>query len=152
MDYDAKQVDEIIKDYGTKPSGIILMLQDVQAKFRYVPREAVRRLSEVLRIPEAQIYHIVTFYKAFSIVPRGKHEVRVCLGTACHISGGKRIAEAFEGELAVKTGQTTTDGNFTLETVNCVGACGLAPVVMVDEEVHGKVKSLKIAEIIGRYK
>jgi NADH-quinone oxidoreductase subunit E len=152
MDYDVAQVDEVIKSYGAKPSSVILMLQDIQTRFRYIPREAVRRLGEVLGIPEAQIYHIVTFYKAFSLVPRGKHEIRVCLGTACHISGGKRIAEGFEGELGVKTGDTTKDGSFTLETVNCVGACGLAPVVMVDEEVHGMVKPSKIAEILGHYK
>ncbi len=152
MDYDVAQVDEVIKSYGAKPSSIILMLQDIQTRFRYIPREAVRRLGDVLAIPEAQIYHIVTFYKAFSLVPRGKHEIRVCLGTACHISGGKRIAEGFEGELGVKTGDTTRDGSFTLETVNCVGACGLAPVVMVDEEVHGMVKPSKIAEILGHYK
>lgn len=152
MNYDAKQVDEIIAGYGKNPSSIILMLQDVQTRFRYVPREAVRRLSEVLGIPEPQIYHIATFYKAFSLAPRGRHEIRVCLGTACHISGGKRIAEAFEGELGVEQGNTTADGNFTLETVNCVGACGLAPVVMVDEEVHGMVKPSKIAEILGHYK
>lgn len=152
MDYDVAQVDEVIKSYGAKPSSIILMLQDIQTRFRYIPREAVRRLGDVLGIPEAQIYHIVTFYKAFSLVPRGKHEIRVCLGTACHISGGKRIAEGFEGELGVKTGDTTKDGSFTLETVNCVGACGLAPVVMVDEEVHGMVKPSKIAEILGHYK
>jgi NADH-quinone oxidoreductase subunit E len=152
MDYDVAQVDEVIKSYGAKPSSIILMLQDIQTRFRYIPREAVRRLGDVLGIPEAQIYHIVTFYKAFSLVPRGKHEIRVCLGTACHISGGKRIAEGFEGELGVKTGDTTKDGSFTLETVNCVGACGLAPVVMVDEEVHGMVKPSRIAEILGHYK
>ncbi len=152
MNYDVAQVDEVIESYAKKPSSVIAMLQDIQTRFRYVPREAVRRLSEVLGIPEAQIYHIATFYKAFSLVPRGKHEVRVCLGTACHIAGGKRIAEGFEGELAVQTGDTTKDGRFTLESVNCVGACGLAPVVMVDDEVHGKVKPSKIAEILGHYK
>jgi NADH-quinone oxidoreductase subunit E len=152
MDYDVSQVDEVIAHYGKKPASVIAMLQDIQTRFRYVPRQAVRRLSEVLAIPEPQIYHIATFYKAFSLVPRGKHEVRVCLGTACHISGGKRIAEGFETALKIQTGQTTKDGEFTLETVNCVGACGLAPVVMVDEEVHGMVKPSKIAEIIGKYK
>ncbi len=152
MDYDVSQVDEVIENYGKKPASVIAMLQDIQTRFRYVPRAAVRRLSEVLAIPEPQIYHIATFYKAFSLTPRGKHEVRVCLGTACHISGGKRIAEGFESSLKVQTGQTTRDGKFTLETVNCVGACGLAPVVMVDEEVHGMVKPSKIAEILGRYK
>jgi NADH-quinone oxidoreductase subunit E len=152
MEYDAAQVDQIIEDYGKRPASVILMLQDIQTRFRYVPREAVRRLSDVLQIPEPQIYHIATFYKAFSLVPRGRHEIRVCLGTACHIAGGKRIAEGFESALKVKTGQTTKDQAFTLETVNCLGACGLAPVVMVDEEVHGAVKPSKIPEIIGRYK
>jgi NADH-quinone oxidoreductase subunit E len=152
MDYDVTQVDKVIENYGKKPVSIIGMLQDIQTRFRYIPREAVRRLSEVLHIPESQIYHIVTFYKAFSLVPRGRHEIRVCLGTACHISGGKRIAEGFENTLKVQTGHTTKDGQFTLETVNCVGACGLAPVVMVDEEVHGMVKPSKIAEILGHYK
>jgi NADH-quinone oxidoreductase subunit E len=152
MDYDASQVDKVIENYGKKPASVIAMLQDIQTRFRYVPRDAVRRLSEVLAIPEPQIYHIVTFYKAFSLTPRGKHEIRVCLGTACHISGGKRIAEGFESSLKLQTGQTTADGEFTLETVNCVGACGLAPVVMVDEEVHGMVKPSKIAEILGHYK
>jgi NADH-quinone oxidoreductase subunit E len=152
MNYDVARVDEVIESYGKKPSSIIAMLQDIQTRFRYVPRESVRRLSEVLGIPEAQIYHITTFYKAFSLVPRGKHEIRVCLGTACHIAGGKRNVEGFESELGVGTGDTTKDGQFTLETVNCVGACGLAPVVMVDEEVHGKVKPSKIAEILGHYK
>lgn len=152
MDYDVTQVDKVIENYGKKPVSIIGMLQDIQTRFRYIPREAVRRLSEVLNIPESQIYHIVTFYKTFSLVPRGRHEIRVCLGTACHISGGKRIAEGFENTLKVQTGHTTKDGQFTLETVNCVGACGLAPVVMVDEEVHGMVKPSKIAEILGHYK
>ncbi|MBN2225590.1 MAG: NAD(P)H-dependent oxidoreductase subunit E [Deltaproteobacteria bacterium] len=152
MDYDVTQVDKVMEDYGKNPVSIIGMLQDIQTRFRFIPREAVRRLSEVLNIPESQIYHIVTFYKAFSLVARGKHEIRVCLGTACHISGGKRIAEGFENTLNVQTGHTTKDGQFTLETVNCVGACGLAPVVMVDEEVHGMVKPSKIAEILGHYK
>ena len=152
MDYDVSQVDEIIENYSKKPASVIAMLQDIQTRFRYVPREAVRRLSEVLLIPEPQIYHIATFYKAFSLVPRGRHEIRVCLGTACHISGGKRIAEGFESTMKIQTGQTTRDGQFTLETVNCVGACGLAPVVMVDEEVHGKMRPSKIAEILDHYK
>jgi len=152
MDYDVSQVDAVINAYNKKPSSIILMLQDIQTRFRNIPREAVRRLSDALDIPESQIYHIATFYKVFSLVPRGEHEIRVCLGTACHIAGGKRIAEGFERSLKTSAGQTTKDKKFTLETVNCLGACGLAPVVMVDEEVHGMVKPSKIDEIIGHYK
>lgn len=152
MDYDVSQVDAVIESHGKEPARVILMLQDIQTRFRYIPREAVRRLSEVLRIPEAQIYHITTFYKVFSLVPRGRHEIRVCLGTACHISGGRRIAGGFEDSLKVRTGETTKDHAFTLETVNCLGACGLAPVVMIDEKVHGMVKPSMISEIVKNYK
>ncbi len=152
MDYDVSQVDEIIENYGKKSASVIAMLQDIQARFRYIPREAVRRLSEVLQIPEPQIYHIATFYKAFSIVPRGKHEIRVCLGTACHISGGKRIAEGFERSLGVSAGETTKDKFFTLETVNCLGACALAPLVQVDEENHPKMTMEKIDKVLQLYK
>ena len=152
MDYDVSQVDDVIESYGRNPSRVILMLQDIQTRFRYVPREAVRRLSEVLAIPEPQIYHVATFYKTFSLVPRGVHEVRVCLGTACHISGGKRIAEGFERTLGIKAGQTTKDKQFTLETVNCLGACALAPLVQVDEENHGKMTLDKIAKILDPFR
>ncbi len=152
MDYDVKTVDDIIASHGKKPASVIGMLQDIQSRFRYIPRPAVRRLSEVLSIPEPQIYHIATFYKAFSIVPRGKHEVRVCLGTACHIAGGKRIAEGFERALGVSAGKTTKDKNFTLETVNCLGACALAPLVQVDEENHAKMTMEKIDKVLQLYK
>jgi NADH-quinone oxidoreductase subunit E len=151
MDYDATQVDAVIESHGKEPSRVIQMLQDIQARFRYVPREAVKRLSEVLDIPEPRIYHVATFYRAFSLVPRGKHEVRVCLGTACHISGGKRIAEGFERTLGVAAGETTKDRQFTLETVNCLGACALAPLVQVDEENHGKMTLEKIDTVLAQY-
>lgn len=151
MDYNEKSVDKIIKSHGGKASQIILMLQDVQSEFRYIPREAVRKLSGDLDIPEARIYNIATFYKVFSLTPRGEHEIRVCLGTACHIKGGKRIAEGFERALKVKAGDTTEDGKFTLETVNCLGACALAPLVQVDEENHSKMTIEKVDKILKKY-
>ena len=152
MDYDVSKVDGIIEAYGSEPSRVIQMLQDVQSEFRYIPKEAVRRLSETLGISESRIYHISTFYKAFSLIPRGKHELKVCLGTACHIKGGKRIAEGFERALDVKVGETTPDKQFTLETVNCLGACALAPLTQIDEENYGKMTIEKIAKVIKNYK
>ncbi len=152
MNYSEKNVDKIVKKYGSDASKVILMLQDVQSEFRYVPREAVRKLSVDLDIPEAKIYHIATFYKAFSLVPKGEHEIRVCLGTACHIKGGKRISEGFERALNVVAGETTKDKKFTLETVNCLGACALAPLVQVDEENHSKMTIEKIDKVLKQYK
>ncbi|MBN1572923.1 MAG: NAD(P)H-dependent oxidoreductase subunit E [Deltaproteobacteria bacterium] len=152
MNYSEKSVDKIVKDHNGDASKVILMLQDVQSEFRYIPREAVKKLSDDLDIPEARIYHIATFYKAFSLVPRGEHEIRVCLGTACHIKGGKRIAEGFERALKVKAGETTKDKKFTLETVNCLGACALAPLVQVDEENHSKMTIEKIDKVLKQYK
>lgn len=152
MDYDVSKVDNIIEAYGKEPSKLIQMLQDVQSEFRYIPKEAVKRLSEKLDISEAQIYHISTFYKAFSLIPKGKHELKVCLGTACHIRGGKRIAEGFERVLEIKVGETTPDKMFTLETVNCLGACALAPLTQIDEDNYGKMTIEKIGRVIKNYK
>lgn len=151
MSYNPAFVEDIIKSFGSESSRVIQMLQDIQSKYRYIPREAVTQLSSTLEIPEPQIYHIATFYKAFSLEPRGKHEIKVCLGTACHIKGGKRIAEGFERSLNVKAGKTTSDKMFTLETVNCLGACALAPLVQVDEDNHGKMTMEKVDKVIKSY-
>ncbi|MBN1883082.1 MAG: NADH-quinone oxidoreductase subunit NuoE [Deltaproteobacteria bacterium] len=151
MSYNPAFVENVINSFGSEKSRIIQMLQDIQSEYRYIPREAVAQLSETLDIPEPQIYHIATFYKAFSLEPRGRHEIKVCLGTACHIKGGKRIAEGFERSLNVKAGKTTSDKMFTLETVNCLGACALAPLVQVDEDNHGKMTMEKIERVINAY-
>jgi NADH-quinone oxidoreductase subunit E len=151
MPYKPAFVEEVITSFGSEPSRVIQMLQDIQSKYRYIPREAVAQLSETLDIPEPHIYHIATFYKAFSLEPRGKHEIKVCLGTACHIKGGKRIAEGFERSLNIKAGKTTKDKMFTLETVNCLGACALAPLVQVDEDNHGKMTMEKVDKVIKAY-
>jgi len=152
MTIDFSKVDQIVQKYEHNASKVILMLQDIQTEFRYIPQEAVTRLSENLRISESQIFHIATFYKAFSLTPRGEHEVRVCLGTACHIRGGKRISDGFERSLNLKAGETTPDAKFTLETVNCLGACALAPLVQVDEENYGKMTIEKIETVLKQYR
>ncbi len=149
---DLKKVDEIIDKYNAEKSSLIGIFQDIQQEFRYLPREAIVRIVERLGIPMTQAYMVATFYKSFSLVPRGEHEVHVCLGTACHLRGGPRLVENFERTLDVKVGGTTADGTFTLETVNCLGACALAPLVRVDQKNYGKMTGDKISKIVKEYR
>src|SRR4030042_6664666 len=128
---DRNKVEEIIERYNAEKSSLIGIFQDIQQAYRYLPREAIARVVERLGIPITQAYMVATFYKSFSLVPRGEHEIHVCLGTACHLRGGQRLVENFERILNAKAGGTTTDMKFTLETVNCLGACALAPLVRV---------------------
>ena len=114
--------------------------------------ETLDRVAERLEIPLRQIYNVATFYKAFSLKPRGKHRIAVCLGTACHVRGGQNILEQLERELGVREGESTADGLFSLEAVRCIGACSLAPAVMIDEEVYGRVRQERIHKILDRYR
>ena len=154
----AQDVDLIIEKRGAEPSSLIMALQDIQVKYRYLPQEAIRHTAKRLGIPESQAYHVATFYKMFSLTPRGEHEIKVCLGTACHLKGGQRLLDRFETELDIKTGNTTEDLQFTLESVNCLGACALAPLVVMDGEYQTvkdsqkyvrKIRKLKKAETKG---
>ncbi len=149
---DLKRVDEIIDKYNAEKSWLIGIFQDIQQEWRYLPREAMMRVAERLGIPITQAYMVATFYKSFSLVPRGEHEIHVCLGTACHLRGGQRLIENFERALDVKAGGTTADMKFTLETVNCLGACALAPLVRVDQKNYGKMTGDKIPKIIKEYR
>jgi NADH-quinone oxidoreductase subunit E len=149
---DLKKVDEIIDKYNAEKSWLIGIFQDIQQEWRYLPREAMMRVVERLGIPITQAYMVATFYKSFSLVPRGEHEIHVCLGTACHLRGGQRLIENFERALDVKAGGTTADMKFTLETVNCLGACALAPLVRVDQKNYGKMTGDKIPKIIKEYR
>ena len=149
---DLKKVDEIIDKYNAEKSWLIGIFQDIQQEWRYLPREAILRVVERLGIPLSQAYMVATFYKSFSLVPRGEHEIHVCLGTACHLRGGQRLVENFERALDVKAGETTADMKFTLETVNCLGACALAPLVRVDQKNYGKMTGDKISKIIREYR
>ena len=149
---DLKKVDEIIDKYHAEKSSLIGIFQDIQQEYRFLPREAITRVVERLEIPMTQAYMVATFYKSFSLVPRGEHEIHVCLGTACHLRGGQRLLDNFERTLDVKAGGTTKDRKFTLETVNCLGACALAPLVRVDQKNYAKVTSDKISKIVKEYR
>lgn len=138
MEVEIEKLQAVIKKYGGDKSYILAMFQDIQREYRYLPKDAIRYVCEQLNVPFVKGYEVATFYKSLSLKPRGKHTVHVCLGTACHLRGGPNILEAFERELGVPIGDTTTNGLFTLESVNCLGACALAPLVRVDETDYGK--------------
>ncbi len=142
----------ILGKYESDPSDIISILQDIQEAYSYLPREALKEVSKELNIPLSRILSLATFYRAFSLRPKGKHPVHVCLGTACHVRGAQLVLEKFERELDLKTGETSTDGLFSLDMVRCVGCCGLAPVVQVGEEIHGKITQTKVSGLVKKYK
>ena len=141
-------VNRILRRYGNDPTDIIAILQDVQQTYRYLPRDVMETLAAKLEIPLSRIYHLATFFRAFSLEPRGKHELQVCLGTACHVRGAPRILEALERRLKIKAGETTPDLEITLETVNCVGACALGPVVVVDGNARGKLNPQRAERLL----
>jgi NADH-quinone oxidoreductase subunit E len=144
-------VDMIVDRWKRDGSYVIEMLQDVQDHYRCVPQHVALRLSDELGVPMNRIFHIATFYKGFSLEPRGKYPVCVCTGTACHVKGGTRILENIMRELGVeREGQATRDGLFSVESVRCLGCCGLAPVVTVDGEVHGNTSSVKVIKILNK--
>jgi NADH-quinone oxidoreductase subunit E len=144
-------VSEILTKYQGDPTSIIAILQDIQEDYSYLPQPALRVVSKELGIPLSRILSLATFYKAFSLKPKGKHPIHVCLGTACHVRGAQRIIEKFERELGLKPGETSADQEFSLDAVRCVGCCGLAPVVMVGQDVHGKVSQTKVSGLLKKY-
>lgn len=145
-----QEIEAIIRGYGAERRFLIPILQDIQAEYHYLPQEVLRYVAERLRLPLIDVYSLATFYNCFSLKPRGKHLIKVCLGTACHLKGGGRIVEALERELSVHEGEMTPDGLFTFETVRCVGACALAPLVLVNEQYHPKMAQRKIGHVIKR--
>jgi len=144
-------VEKIIEKYNYDVSELIAVLHDTQAKYNYLPKEALEIISEKLKVPLPDVYQIATFYKAFSLEPRGKHHIRVCLGTACHVRGAQRVMESVERTLGIKNNETTEDGMFTLESVNCLGCCALGPVIVIDKDYHGKLNSSKVEKILKKY-
>ena len=146
------QIDTIIEQNGGKESAILSILQDVQAKERYLPQEALEYIGERLHIPLNKIYRIATFYRAFSLSPRGKHEVCVCMGTACHVRGAQRIVDQIKLALDIRPGETTKDKNFTLETVNCLGVCAAGPVIAIDGQYFGKMSSAKVDGTLKKFR
>jgi len=145
------EIERIIKEHGNEPSSIVPMLQDINAEYRWLPPGAVRRVSDAVGLPLARVLRIATFYNMFSFEPRGKHLIKVCLGTACHVKGGGRILERLANELGVQVGETTGDKRFTVEAVRCLGCCGLAPVVTVNEDVHGKTTPGEFIKVLDNY-
>jgi NADH:ubiquinone oxidoreductase subunit E len=146
-----RRLDEVIAEYKGKPGGLIPVLQIAQGLYGYLPDEVIRHISLGLDKPYSEVAGVITFYSFFSTRPRGEHMVRVCLGTACYVRGGKQVLDAFKKELGVDVGETTPDRKYTLEVARCFGACGLAPAITVDEDVHQRVKPTKIREILSKY-
>jgi NADH:ubiquinone oxidoreductase subunit E len=145
------KLDAIIEKHKGKPGALIPVLEEAQVVLEYLPVSAQRRVAEGLNLPLAQVFGVVTFYSFFTMKPKGRHVVRVCLGTACYVRGGKSLVDIISREYKVKEGDTTADRRFTLETVRCLGACGLGPVIVVDANVHGRVKPSKTKGILDLY-
>jgi NADH-quinone oxidoreductase subunit E len=142
---------EIIAESGAGQRDLIPILHHLQAELGHVPPPAIPVLARHLRVSEAEVFGVLTFYKAFALEPKGKHIVTVCLGTACHVRGGVRIVEEFEKRLGVPAGKTTPDRRFTLESVNCLGCCAIGPVVAVDGRYHARVAPKDVESIIAQY-
>jgi NADH:ubiquinone oxidoreductase subunit E len=149
---DMEIMNKIIEEYKDAEGGLVPVLQKANDTFNYLPEPVLRYTAEKLNIPLSVVYRIATFYNAFSLKPRGKHIISVCLGTACHVKGADKVIFAIENELGIEKGETTEDMLFTLETVRCIGCCGLAPVVKVGEEIHGLMSKGKVPELIEMYK
>ncbi len=151
MNVSAQDVGQIIRDYDVSGNpALISMLSEIQARYHYLPSHALVLLSETLDIPLSQIYSVATFYHAFSLKPRGAHLLRVCMGTACHVRGAPQILDRLEKKLCIHAGETTRDRNVTLETVNCLGACALGPITVVDEKYQGQMDIAKADRLLKK--
>ena len=148
----ATDVDEIVRRFDNDRGQLVSILQDIQDEYRYLPKDALEKVSQALAIPLSQVYSVVTFFRAFSLEPRGRHLIKVCLGTACHVRGANRILERMALELDIDAGETTDDLAFTLESVNCLGCCALGPVAVVDNATFGQMTTDKVAPLLERYK
>jgi NADH-quinone oxidoreductase subunit E len=150
---DPKQVKlgEVLAKYKSQKGALIPVLQESQDIYGYLPTEVLRQISTELKIPLSKVYGVVTFYAQFHLKPRGRNIVRVCLGTACHVRGGAKILETIQKELGIIDGETTKDLRYTLESIACIGACGLAPVIMINEDTHGRLTPDKLGAILAQY-
>ena len=145
------RIDRIIDKYECKTGVLIQLLLDIQRELNWIPPEAIIRINKRLKIPVSEIYRVASFYTALSLKPRGRHLVRVCAGTACYVRGGPRILDSVERTLKIRAGETTEDGKFTLETVNCLGCCALGPVVEIDGQYHGKLSPSTAEKLLSKY-
>ena len=152
VEIDYMELDKIIKEgFHNDKENLIMIIQAIQRRYNYLPELSLKYIATSMNIPLSQIYGVATFYSTFSLEPRGKNIISICLGTACHVRGGERVRERLEGSLNIKDGETTNDQRFTLETVRCVGCCSLGPVVKINEDVHGHISSDEVEKIIDRY-
>ena len=145
------KVDKILEAYGMKETHLVSILLDIQAEANFLPREILPYVAKKLRVPLSRVCRFATFYRAFSLKPRGKHLIKVCLGTACHVRGAVKVLQRMERELGIKAGYTTIDFKFTLETVNCLGACALGPLVVIDNDYYGQMSPTKVPKMIKNY-
>jgi NADH-quinone oxidoreductase subunit E len=149
---DSDRIDRIIDKHRAEASSLIQILLEIQGENHWLPEEALERVSEKLQVPISRIRHIATFYKAFSLVPKGRHEVHICMGTACHVRGAKRILDTAQDLTGIKPGETDPDLKFSLETVNCLGCCALGPVMEIDGKTHGKLTPAETSDVLKSYK
>lgn len=149
---DNERIDQIIEKHNSEASSLIQVLLEIQSENHWLPKEVLERVSEKLQIPLTRTMHIASFYKAFSLVPKGRHEVHVCMGTACHVRGAKRVLETVEDLTGIKPGETDVDMKFSLETVNCLGCCALGPVIEINGKTHGKISVSETAGVLNSYK
>ncbi|MBA4391462.1 MAG: NAD(P)H-dependent oxidoreductase subunit E [Syntrophus sp. (in: bacteria)] len=146
-----ERIDQIIDNHHGEASSLIQVLLDIQSENHWLPKEAIERVAEKLQVPLTRVQHIATFYKAFSLVPKGRHEIHVCVGTACHVRGATRVLDTFQDAIGIKPGETDLDLKFSLQTVNCLGCCALGPVIEIDGKTHGKMAPSKTAEVLKNY-
>jgi len=148
---DIETIDRIIDKHRGEPSSLIQVLLEIQSENHWLPKEALERVAERLQVPMSRIRHIATFYKAFSLVPKGRHEVHVCMGTACHVRGAPRILDTLKDLTGILPGETDVDLKFSLETVNCLGCCALGPVMVIDGKTHGKLSPSDASTVMKTY-
>ena len=148
---DIDRIDQIIEKYQGEASSLIQVLLEIQSENHWLPKEALERVAERLQVPVSRIQHIATFYKAFSLVPKGRHEVHICVGTACHVRGATRILDTVQDLTGIKPGETDLDLKFSLETVNCLGCCALGPVMEVNGKTHGKMSAGESVDVLKNY-
>ena len=148
---EAERIDQIIDEHQGAPDLLIQILLAIQSEYNWLPRAALQRIGEKLQVPLSRILHIATFYKAFSLVPKGRHQVHICMGTACHVRGAPRILGTVQDLIGIGAGETDLELKFSLETVNCIGCCALGPVIDIDGKIHGNVSPRDTADILEQY-
>jgi NADH-quinone oxidoreductase subunit E len=148
----SRTINEILSHYEKEKKSLIPLLQEVQARLGYLPRKALQEIADFLEMSDVEVWGVVTFYNQFRFVPLGKYHTKVCMGTACHLAGGKLISDALERELGIKVGETAKDGKFSLERVACIGCCMLAPVIVIKDKIYPKMTPFKVEEALVPYK